>query len=354
MTNILNKIRSRQTSVASKRLQDMLDDLRNPPNRLSKIRQDLKRREWVEPLLEDVFEGLDRWPSEPPKVPSVEDQYRVYEDSYGKISVNVYGSTVIDDRYQEEHQIFIKGRGEKIPYEEERTILIKLKDDNIRRQPLVIADYFFDKADRVGKIRGTNQQDEIMEIMEGKKPIPKGIKQKHIDNAHKIAQLYPEIWLTTNLAKGKISPFRRDMVRLCDAFPSMDTFTKLDIIGLSKLPGWYHLWDKPVYDAHDAIQHLKTLKHGFNNTTCILKYINQAQLETSGSRLTRLHFHTEYNELIELELGGGLDVLIRMLDSSFKDKTFKVVNPTIIKHDRQVPFVSVIGKITNFENFIAE
>jgi hypothetical protein len=332
-TNILNQIRNKQYSSSN--------------NKLAKMRNELTRRDFVEQQLE-LYENLDSYPPEPEKVTPIADQYVSTYDKWGNLTIGPsVGQQQIDEFWEE----YVKGRGKKIPYEEERSTIIRSKDDDIRRQPLVIADYFFDKADRIGKIRGTHQQDEIIEIMEGKKPIPKGIKQKHIDNAHKIAQLYPEIWLTTNLAKGKISPFRRDMVSLCDAFPSMDTFTKLSVIGLSKLPRWYHLWDKPVYDAHDNIQHLKTLKHGFNNTTCTLKYVNQSQLQTSNNRLTRFHFHTEYNELIELELGGELNLLARMLNSSFKGKTFKVVNPTIIKHDRQVPFVSVIGKITNFEDF---
>lgn len=332
-TNILNQIRNRVTIKKN--------------TSLKAVRHELTRRDFVEQQLE-LWEGLDSYPPEPEKVPSIADQYHNWRDKWGNLYV---GPPTGEDKIESAWQEFVKGRGKKIPYEEQRTTFVRLKDDDIRRQPFVLSNYFHSNASKYFKIKGTNRQEDIVAIMKGDEPIPKGVNQQHIDDAYAIAEHFPQVWLSTQLAKGHISRWRQDMIRLCDAFPKMNEFTMLDLVGGTKLVQWYHTWDKPVAIAHEDIKHLKTLRNGKNNTTITLTYINHAQLETKISDLYRIHFHTDHNELVEYETRSISVILAEMLKTSWKGRKFKVVNPSIIKHDRIVPFVSVVGKLTDFDEF---
>jgi len=246
-------------------------------------------------------------------------------------------------------------RSAKVEFEEELETWYKLKDSDIRRQPLVLFCYLHRKIEIVKKAVGPGSSglDDVVGIITGEKEIPEDISDADIQEAKDITDFYPRYYLIEQLASGKLSRYRQRLLQQLENFPNRTDFNLLELMQLSKTLGFYNMHDKVLNDlVDDASSIIKedNMKYNYNRNL-MLKFEETTVLSIVQRKESKYWFR-EINtgERICL-ISHDSSSLLPQLISSMKDRfpVIKMTGVTLKVWHTKIPFVLSLASILNWK-----
>lgn len=238
----------------------------------------------------------------------------------------------------------------------------KTVDNDIRYQPLVLSCYEYLKLHPPFKSKGLgyNQVQSVIDMMTSEEPIPKELENtshRAYTMAEEIAEFFPNQWFLSNMKDGTLTKYRKDMSAMLDSYPNDDTFSRWQIMGLSRLPQFYDLEDFPrsryFEDAVD-FHHSRT---NFENNEVKAQFRKFLKLTfigvTTSKHYSQAYFKTDKEEIVTIRGNASNCLYINLLDELAKSSIkieVEVTNATLQVRENWVPFRLITASLVGYHN----
>ena len=246
-------------------------------------------------------------------------------------------------------------------YELEKQEFHKTAGSEKYYQPLVLSCYFYLSLPTVKKPEGIGHfVQDIIDIMTGEEPVPEELKDlghPAYEMTESIIKFFPSYWFSDNLRSGTLSKFRKSISEMLEHYPTWDTFSRFQIMGLQSLPRFYDLEDLPrerIFDgAVDVFGKFGTFDPNEAKPAERKKMTLTLLENTQFKEKNCLWFATENNERVYLQ-SVSKDKLqflfINQLARSNINVKFRLENVTLMVKEEWCPYRLVVGRIVNYEN----
>ena len=255
-----------------------------------------------------------------------------------------------------------QARGTIIDPEDPREEFHKTVNADIRYQPLVLSCHEYLKLHPPFRSRGLgyDKVQSVLDMMNGEKTIPKELEDsshRAYTMAEEVAEFFPNQWFISNMKDGTLTKYRKDMSAMLDRYPNDDTFSRWQIIGLSRLPQFYDLENFPRSQYFEDAVDFHHRYNNFEKNEVKAQFRKSLKLVftgvTSSKNYTQAYFKTDKEEIVTIRGNASNCLYINLLDELAKSSikiNVEVTNATLQVRENWVPFRLITGRLVGYHD----